>query len=483
MEKGESTYVRKIVEEILADKPDIQPSYIESNLVGIDSRIEELSARLETKDNEKVQIVGIHGMGGIGKTTIAKALFRRIKYKFEGSSFVNDDRENTSSKRDICALQEKVLRDILEINQNFNVRDPEDGANMIRTRFVHKKVLMVLDDVDNFKQLEFLAATHDSFGPGSRTIITTRNEQLLSDADDKYKPDFLIMNDALVLFNRGAFKTNSPPEGYEEFSCRAIRYAGYLPLAVKVLGCFFHGRNALHEWESALNRLAKALPIDIFETLKLSFDGLEDSEKNIFLDIACFYKGRDIRDVTKVFESCGFDPEIGINVLIEKSLITISNHRIGMHDLLQEWELEEIEAILVPDKQYDVDEYEEKVGFRADVFERMKNLHLLDIRGRFTSCEPTIFPNKLRWLCWSECPFTSLSMTQMSKLVGLEVVGGSVKQFWNGQKIMPNLKYLSLQQLDCLTMLPDVSMAPNIEKLMLVSSSSETQDQSERIEL
>ncbi|KAF5803966.1 putative TIR domain, AAA+ ATPase domain, P-loop containing nucleoside triphosphate hydrolase [Helianthus annuus] len=492
---GESTYVRKIVEEILSDKPDIQPSYIESNLVGIDSRIEELSSRLETKDNEKVQIVGIHGMGGIGKTTIAKALFRRIKYKFEGSSFVNDVRENSSSKRDICALQEKVLRDILEINQNFNVRDPEDGANMIRTRFVHKKVLMVLDDVDNFKQLEFLAATHDSFGPGSRIIITTRNEQLLSDADDKYKPDFLIMNDALVLFNRGAFKTNCPPEGYEEFSCRAIRYAGYLPLAVKVLGSFFHGRKAIHEWESALNRLAKAPPVDIFKTLKLSFDGLEGSEKNIFLDIACFYKGRDIRDVTRVFESCGFDPEIGINVLVEKSLITISNERICMHDLLQEmgqqiarenifnrrlWQLEdihdslknnqkleEIEAIVVPDKQYDVDEYEEKVGFRADVFERMKNLRLLDIRGRFTSCEPTIFPNNLRWLCWSECPFTSLSTTQMSKLVGLQVVGGTVKQFWNGQKIMRTLKYLNLQQLDCLTTLPDVSMAPNIEKLIV----------------
>ncbi|KAJ0781660.1 putative TIR domain, AAA+ ATPase domain, P-loop containing nucleoside triphosphate hydrolase [Helianthus annuus] len=497
IKRGESKYVREIVEAILADKPDIQPSNIESNLVGIDSRIEELSSRLETKDNEKVQIVGIHGMGGIGKTTIAKALFRRIKYKFEGSSFVENVREHSSSKRDICALQEQVLRDILEINQNFNVRDPEDGANIIRTRFVHKKVLIVIDDVDNFKQLEFLAATHDSFGPGSKIIITTRNEQLLSDADDKYKPDFLIMNDALVLFSRGAFKTNSPPEGYEELSCRVIRYAGYLPLAVEVLGSFFHGRKTLHEWKSTLNRLAKARPANIFKTLKLSFDGLEDSEKNIFLDIACFYKGRDIGDVTKAFESCGFDPEIGINVLSEKSLITISNHRIGMHDLLQEmgqqiareiisnrrlWQLEdihdslknnqkleEIEAIVVPDKQYDVDEYEEKVGFRADVFERMKNLRLLDIRGRFTSCEPTIFPNNLRWLCWRECPFTSLSMAHMSKLVGLQVVGGSVKQFWNGQKIMPNLKHLKLQQLDCLTTLPDVSVAPNIEKLFVYS--------------
>ncbi|KAI3725526.1 hypothetical protein L1987_65316 [Smallanthus sonchifolius] len=222
---------------------------------------------------------------------------------------------------------------------------------------------------------------------------------------------------------------------------------------------------------------------------------VEVSEKKIFLDITCFFKGRQVGDVTKVLESCGFDPLIGISVLAEKSLITICNEKIGMHDLILEmgfqivhesypnsrlWQLEDIqdslknnrklkaiEAIVVSDKQYDVDEYEEKVGFRANVFKRMKNLRLLDIRGRFTSSEPMLFPDDLRWLCWSQYPFPSLPVEHMSKLVGLEVVGGSIKRFWNGQKMMPNLKFLKLQQLDGLTTFPDVSVAPNIEKLHL----------------
>ncbi|KAI3725529.1 hypothetical protein L1987_65319 [Smallanthus sonchifolius] len=129
--------------------------------------------------------------------------------------------------------------------------------------------------------------------------------------------------------------------------------------------------------------------------------------------------------------------------------------------------LKAIEAIVMCDKQYDVDEYEEKVGLSANAFKSMKNLRLLDITGKFTSCEPTCLPGDLRWLCWRHYPFSSLPVAQMSKLVGLEVVRGAIKQFWKGQKIMPNLKFVKLQQLDRLTTFPDVSRAPNIERLIL----------------
>ena len=71
---------------------------------------------------------------------------------------------------------------------------------------------------------------------------------------------------------------------------------------MKVLGSFFRKKKA-DVWESALNRLAKTPNVEIFETLKVSFDGLEASEKKIFLDIACFYKGHNEDRVTRVLES------------------------------------------------------------------------------------------------------------------------------------------------------------------------------------
>ncbi|GKA75239.1 TMV resistance protein N-like protein isoform X1 [Tanacetum coccineum] len=485
---GENAFINKIIQEILGD---IKPRGNENNLIGIEFHMNELSSLLKIEETEEVHIIGIYGMGGIGKTTSAQALFRRIAYKFEGSSFVKDVRENSSSIKDICALQEKILKDILEMQ--VIIEDPEYGADMIQERFGNKKVLLVLDDVDDAMQLEYLAATHEWFGPGSRIIITTRDEHLLSDANAKYKPALLNADQAIELFSRHAFRKNSPPDGYQELSKRAIRSAGYLPLALKVLGSFFRGRHA-GVWGSALDRLAKTPDSRIFETLKLSFDGLNVFEKKIFLDMACFFKGREKNEMTRVLDSFGFFATIGISALIERSLISVSNGRLDMHDLIQEmgwqivhmiypysrlWQLEQIhaaikekrelkviEAIVVPNNQCNVDV---NMGFSADVFKSMKNLRLLHVRQKFTSAVPTILPNSLHWFCWDCYPFSSLPVAQMDKLVGIKIIKGRLQYLWKGQMTMLSLKFIYLQQLGCISRFPDVSMAPNIERLILSS--------------
>lgn len=135
---------------------------------------------------------------------------------------------------------------------------------------------------------------------------------------------------------------------------------------MKVLGSFFHGRQA-GVWESAFNRLAKAPHIEIFETLKLRFDGLDVFENKIFLDIACFIKGKDKEHVRRILGSFGFDPMIGISVLVEKSLVSIPKKRLDMHDLIiQEmgwqlvrdnfsnsrlWQLEEMHDLIMRNKK------------------------------------------------------------------------------------------------------------------------------------
>nr|XP_043633061.1 disease resistance protein Roq1-like [Erigeron canadensis] len=486
---GEYAFINKIVQEILGN---MQPRGRETNLVGIEYHMNELISHLQIDATKEVRMIGIWGMGGIGKTTIAQALLRRISYKFESSSFVKDVREK--SKKDICALQEKILRDILMMDPEFDVQDPHEGVDIIQDRICYKKILLILDDVDDAKQLEFLAATHEWFGAGSRIIITTRDEHLLSYADAKYKPAFLPTDQAFELFSRHAFRTNSPPEEYKDLSTRAIHYAGGLPLALKVLGSYFQGRKA-SVWGSALNRLAKSQNAEIFDKLKLSFDGLDVSEKKIFLDIACFFKGKGVEHLTRVFDSFGFDPAIGISVLAEKSLVTISNKKVEMHDLIQEmglkivrdsftnsrvWkikeihdlinknsELELIEAIVLPYKEYSDDKYDEKLGFSPDVFYSLKNLRLLDIEQKFISYEPTFFPEKLQWLSWYGYPFSSLPVADMCKLVGLQMHLGDNEHLWMGRKIMPNLRFIHLNCMDCLTTFPDISGAPNLERLVM----------------
>ncbi|KAJ9542533.1 hypothetical protein OSB04_029039 [Centaurea solstitialis] len=392
IKEGESTTINKIVQQIL----DItRPRSIDKNLIGIESRIDKVLTLLRIEATQEVRLVGIYGMGGIGKTTLAQALFRRISHDFEGSSFVKNVREKSSSGG-VSPLQEKILKDILGRHHNCEIEDPEDGATMIQTRLRNKKVLIVIDDVDHANQLEFLAGTPKWFGAGSRIIITTRDEHLLSDTNANYKAEILLYEQAIELFGRHAFRKNSPPEGYKELSNRAISYTGCLPLALKVLGSLLRERQA-DEWRSALDRLSTEPDGEILKTLKISFNGLKKSEQQIFLDIACFFKGEEKERVIRILDSFGFHPTIGVRALINKSLISVSKGKLVMHDLLQE-----------------------------------TGLHI--VRESYPGSR----------LC------------------------EKIKDYIRNKRVMlPYLKFIELDNLDCLERFPDVSGAPNLESLEL----------------
>nr|XP_043634316.1 TMV resistance protein N-like [Erigeron canadensis] len=493
VKESESAIINKIVKKIFGD---VRSCGIEKDLhlIGIESRINELDSKLAREATKDVRIVGVWGMGGIGKTTIAEALFRRISYKFEGSSFTNVSKY----AKDICALQERIIGDILVASQGSRIHDPKHGANMIQTRLCNKRVLIVLDNVVDFKHLQFIAENRAWFGPGSRIIITTRDKRALknANADDMYEPTILNENEAIELFSRYAFPEDGPLENYKELLNRAIRCSGYLPLALELLGRSFYGIDP-DMWEVYLYKLENTRNTTIYETLKLSYDGLDTFEKKIFLDIACFFQGQDEECVTRVLDSFGFHAKIGIHILINKALITVSNKKIEMHDLIQEmgweiasnenqngrlWKLEEVhdfvnnntkleklEAIVVPNKQNNV---QQQLGFRSDVFQSMKYVRLLNVYRKFTSCEPTILPDELKWLCWNQYPFSSLPLENSRKLVGLEMHGGNIEHLWMGLKNMRDLKFIHLKKLECLKRFPDVSGAPFIERLVVSSCSN-----------
>ena len=75
----------------------------------------------------------------------------------------------------------------------------------------------------------------------------------------------------------------------------------------------------------------------LFRSLQISLVELEDTQRELFLDIACFFKGGHISCVRDTLESLGHYPDYDIYVLMDKSLITIeSNGTLWMHDLLEE---------------------------------------------------------------------------------------------------------------------------------------------------
>ncbi|XP_038885884.1 TMV resistance protein N-like [Benincasa hispida] len=126
---------------------------------------------------DDVRFIGMVGMGGIGKTTIAKVVYDCIASKFDGSCFLHV-LGNDSKKDNLVSLQEQLLSHF-GLKENIRIWNENLGAEMIGNRLRNKRVLLVLDGVEKKEQLNMLARGPHWFGPGSRVIITTTNRDLL----------------------------------------------------------------------------------------------------------------------------------------------------------------------------------------------------------------------------------------------------------------------------------------------------------------
>ena len=333
----------QIIEYVLGKLPS-KSLHVGNNVVGMESRLKEINLLIRI-ESEDVRMIGIFGIGGMGKTTIIKAVHNQISYYFDGISFLENISEVSKEHRGLLHLQEQLLSDILPRgNKNYKIKinTLDEGINRIKERLYQKKVLIILDDVDDLKQLECLAGRRDWFGRGSKIIITTRDKHLLivHGADEFYEPKELTIGESLVLFSQYAFKKNHPHYDFLSHSNLAVSCCKGLPLALKVLGSFLFSKTHL-QWKSELDKLQRVPHIEILNVLKVSYEGLSTTEKDIFLDIACFFKGEDKDFVIRILDGCGFFAESGIRVLNDRCLITILDKKLWMHDLIQQlgWQI------------------------------------------------------------------------------------------------------------------------------------------------
>lgn len=173
-------------------------------------------------------------------------------------------------------------------------------------------------------------------------VIITRDKHLLDihGVEKQYEVDIFNVTEAMKLFRWNALRNKVVDPSCTEIIKREIYYTAGLPLALETIGSNLLGK-ILDEWKSALDACEKLPSRGIQEILQVSYDGLEENEKDIFLDIACFFKGCTVKKVTDMLNACGFHTEYGISVLRNKSLVNIlmsgehDGEIVTMHDLIQ----------------------------------------------------------------------------------------------------------------------------------------------------
>ncbi|KAH9725842.1 ADP-ribosyl cyclase/cyclic ADP-ribose hydrolase [Citrus sinensis] len=477
--RNESKFISDIVNPISSQIR--VKSKILKKLVGIDSRLEELRFLMDKGPSADVRMIGICG-----------------------SSFLANVREKSEREGGVISFQRQLVSQLLKLTDN-RIWNEDDGINILGSRLQHKNVLLVIDDVVDSKQLEYLAGKHGWYGSGSRIIITSRDEGLLktNGVDEVYKPNGLNYNEALQLFNMKAFKNNQPLEEHVQLSERFVNYAGGIPLAIEVLGSFLNVRY-VEQWRSTLERLQIDPPKKIMSILQISFDRLQDSEKKIFLDIACFFKGKNRDYVTKILEGCGFFPVIGIEVLIERSLLIVDDdNTLGMHDLLQElgqlivtrqspeepgkrsrlWKEKEVRQVLIENTGGEVmegiivnayfPENEVYLSASAKAFSQMTNLRLLKISNVQLPGGLEYLSNRLRLLDWHRYPLKSLpSNLQLDKTIEFKMCYSRIEELWKGIKPLNMLKVMKLSHSQDLIKTPNFTEVSNLEELDLEGCTS-----------
>ncbi|XP_058788001.1 TMV resistance protein N-like [Vicia villosa] len=511
--RTESDFIKDIVKDALL-KLNLKYQHEIKGLVGIEKNYEQIESMLKIGSNEVI-VLGIWGMGGIGKTTLAKALYAKLHSQFEGCCFLNVMDE--SNKYGLDGVHSKFFSTLLE-EENLHPDASYIESRFSMRRIARKKVFIVLDGVETLEKIEDLILEIDGLGPGSRVVVTTRDKHIFSlfSKCEIYEVQVLNKHDSLQLFSLTVFGQKHPEIGYEDLSERVIDYCKGNPLALKVIGANLRSRSN-EAWVNELKKLEKIPNKKICDVLKLSFDDLDRCQKAIFLDIACFLREESKYFVIELLEACELFAISGIEVLLNKSLIQIkliwlrlSNSEVDgleMHDLLQKmgrdivnqeskdpgkrsrlWKAEEICDVLKKNKGTEAVEAitfdRTEVGdlyLKSDSFKRMTNLRYLEIyngsNGR--ACN-VYFPDGLEWLSdklryfrWDAYCLESLPTTFCAEmLLELNLTRSKLKRLWDGVQNLVNLKIMMLEFSYDLIEIPDLSRATNLERLYLYSCES-----------
>ncbi|KAG0623115.1 hypothetical protein M758_3G149500 [Ceratodon purpureus] len=509
--RDEAKLKREVVNQVARLSPSNDPMDVEPYRVGLQRRAH---ACIQMSDNmgAGTGILGLVGMGGVGKTTLAREIYNHFvaEKKFWNMTFLEIHRDSSTSDVEVRStwvreLRKQLLWDLLRVQTSTS----NDYSSWFRKVASVGPVLIVVDNVYNLGQFEALVPLVSDLHPGSRIIVTSRDRSVSNHVAGRSKLEHCLydvstlgVEESSMLFNWHAFQADEAPEELKGVAKEVVEGCGGLPLALKVIGSSLFDVRPDEDSEAIWLEAVHALRQnpDVKGVLKWSYDHLSKPEKHMFLDIACLFCNRGVEEALAYWRSClnctscsGVQtPHTSLRSLINKNLVS-GRTTLRVHDLLVDLGQEIgkkakrhfvngtiAEASIMKKQGTNKTLALSLVGsrkrkFEAEDFASMPNLHFLELPdGCIVNGDFRCISTKLRWLRWRgivlDCIplgldvscLTSLDFSMSTNLVTLWTESeGVLKGF-------PNLLQLNLQECTSITRLPNsIGQSSQLEKLNL----------------
>lgn len=242
----------------------------ESMLVGINLHRRQLMEYLQRND-EQMKMITVVGMGGVGKTTIARKIFEEHKARnvFQSRVWITMSHFKAGGPSGIHSLLRSLISRLFrdsgeKIDDDLGNMDYDQLTEVVRDFLENKKYLIVLDDMSSPVAWDNIRSAFPNGLSGSKIMVTTRIQSVAESCQGNnpggghiHQLEPLPLEESLLLFWHSAFSSATCPPNLEQHSRKIMERCGGLPLAITSVGDLVRKRKpqSATQWGRVLENL------------------------------------------------------------------------------------------------------------------------------------------------------------------------------------------------------------------------------------